>query len=210
MLCVVQFNYYICSLNGYSRIFMKSFKPNAWLLPQPVMIIGTFDADGTPNAMNAAWGGQWDMNEIMISMGSHATTENLNRTPEFTVAFATADTMIGADYVGIVSGRIQHDKIRHTGWNAVKSENVDAPLFDCFPLMLECRIKEKLNESETGCYIIAEIVGIQCDEKFLAADGKPDVEKMNLITFDPIHNGYIQLGSRIGNAFHDGKTLKQL
>ena len=82
---------------------MKNFKPKAWLLPQPVLIIGTYDTDGTPNAMNAAWGGQWDMNEIMISMGAHATTENLNRNGEFTVAFATTDTLTASDYVGIVS-----------------------------------------------------------------------------------------------------------
>lgn len=187
---------------------MKNFKPKAWMLPQPVLILGTYDADGTPNAMNAAWGGQWDMNEIMISMGSHATTYNLNRCPDFTVAFATADTMVAADYVGIVSGKTHHDKIAKTGWNAVKGENVNAPVFDCFPMTMECRIKEKLYESETGFYIIAEIVNIVCDEKYLAEDGKPDVEKMKLITFDPIHNGYIALGKRVGSAFHDGQALK--
>lgn len=90
---------------------MKNFKPQAWLLPQPVLIIGTYDSDGTPNAMNAAWSGQWDMKEIMISMGSHTTTENLKRCPDFTVAFSTDKTMIAADYVGIVSGKKCHDKI---------------------------------------------------------------------------------------------------
>ena len=187
---------------------MKNFKPQAWMLPQPVLIIGTYDADGTPNAMNAAWGGQWDMNEIMISLGSHATTDNLNRCPEFTLSFATQDTMVAADYVGIVSGKKEHDKIKKAGWNSTKAENVNAPVFDGFPMTMECRIKEKLYESETGFYMIAEILNIVCDEKYLAEDGKPDVEKMQLITFDPIHNGYIALGSRIGNAFHDGQALK--
>ena len=84
---------------------MKSFKPQPWLLPQPVLIIGTYDEQGRPNAMNAAWGGQWDMKEIMISMGKHATTENLNRQGDFTVAFATQATMTAADYVGIVSAK---------------------------------------------------------------------------------------------------------
>lgn len=187
---------------------MKDFKPNAWLLPQPVLIIGTYDADGTPNAMNAAWGGQWDMNEIIISLGSHATTDNLNRCPDFTVAFATADSLPAADYVGIVSGRKQPDKIARTGWKAIEAANVKAPLFDCFPMTMECRIKEKLYESPTGFYMVAEIVNIVCDEKYLADDGKPDVEKMHLITFDPVHNGYIELGSRVGNAFSDGGSLK--
>ncbi len=190
------------------KVIMKSFKPKAWLLPQPVAIIGTYDADGTPNAMNAAWAGQWDMNEIMISLGSHATTENLKLCPDFTVSFATVDTMTAADYVGIVSGKKVHDKVERAGWKSVKGENVNAPVFTCFPITMECRIKEKLFESESGFYLIGEIVNIVCDEAYLAEDGKPDVEKMHLITFDPIHNGYIELGKRVGNAFHDGATLK--
>ena len=132
---------------------MKSFKSTAWLLPQPVLIIGTYDKNGKPNAMNAAWGGQWDMHEIIISLGSHATTDNLAENPEFTVAFATKDTMIASDYVGIVSGRNTPDKMD-------------------------------------------------------AEDDKPDVEKMELITFDPVHHTYIQLGKTVGNAFSDGKQLK--
>ena len=177
-------------------------------MPQPVLIVGTYNEDGVANAMNAAWGGQWDAHEIMISMGSHATTENLNRQGDFTVAFATRETMVAADYVGIVSAKNEPGKMQRTGWTAVKAENVNAPVFTDFPLTLECRIKEKIDESETGYYIIAEIVNIVCKEEFLAEDGKPDVEKMGLITFDPIHNGYIALGERVGNAFADGKKLK--
>lgn len=188
---------------------MKNFKPAAWILPQPILIIGTYDADGTPNAMNAAWGGQWDRNEIMISLGSHATTDNLNRCGEFTVAFATTDTLVAADFVGIVSGRKVHDKIAATRWNTVNGENVNAPVFTDFPMTLECRIKEKISETDSGYNLIGEIVNIVCDEKYLAEDGKPDVEKMRLITFDPVHNGYIELGKRVGNAFHDGLALKK-
>lgn len=187
---------------------MKSFKAQAWVLPQPVMIIGTYNADGMPNAMNAAWGGQWDMNEIMISMGAHATTENLNRCGEFTVAFATVDTEIASDYVGIVSAKNNIDKMAATGWKSVTGEHVNAPVFECFPMTLECRIKKKLQESKTGYCIIAEIVNILCDEAFLAEDGKPDVEKMQLITYDPVHHGYIALDKKVGLAFSDGKKLK--
>lgn len=187
---------------------MKNFTPKAWVLPQPVLIIGTYNADGTPNAMNAAWGGQCDYTEIAISLGSHATTANLDRCGEFTVAFATADSLPAADYVGIVSAKTHPDKMERTGWKASRASMVDAPVFDVFPMTMECRIKEKLFESETGYFLIAEIVNIVCDERFLADDGKPDVEKMRLITFDPIHNGYIALGERVGNAFADGKKLK--
>ncbi|MBD5329871.1 MAG: flavin oxidoreductase [Bacteroides sp.] len=187
---------------------MKNFKSNAWLLPQPVLIIGTYNEDGTPNAMNAAWGGQWDYHELFISLGSHATTENLKRNPEFTVAFATVDSLPAADFVGIVSAKKDPDKMKKTGWSSEKGETVDAPVFSCFPMTMECRIKEKLYESESGFYMVAEILNIQCDEKYLGADGRPDVEKMHLITFDPINNSYIELGSRVGSAFRDGLQLK--
>lgn len=187
---------------------MKSFGPKAWVLPQPVLIIGTYNKEGKANAMNAAWGGQWDNHEIMISMGSHQTTDNLNACGDFTVAFATAETLVSADYVGVVSGRNEPSKIEKTGWSVIPSENVKAPVFTDFPMTLECRIKEKLYESESGYYIIAEIVNILVDEKYLAEDGKPDVEKMGLITFDPCHMGYIALGRKAGNAFSDGKKIK--
>ena len=147
---------------------MKSFKSTAWLLPQPVLIIGTYDKEGNPNAMNAAWGGQWDMNEIIISLGSHQTTDNLAVNPEFTVAFATAETMVASDYVGIVSGRNTPDKMEKTGWTIEKAPNVNAPIFKEFPMTLECRVKQKIDESETGYYLVAEIVNILCDEKYLA------------------------------------------
>lgn len=187
---------------------MKNFTAKPWLLPQPVLIIGTYDADGTPNAMNAAWGGQWDAKEIMISLGSHATTDNLKANGEFTLAFATVNTLIAADYVGIVSGRKVHDKIAHAGWDSYKAEHVNAPVFSVFPMTMECRVKERLYDSESGFYLIAEIVNILCDENYLAEDGNPDVEKMQIITFDPVHHGYIALGKKVGQAFSDGNMLK--
>lgn len=178
------------------------------MLPQPVLIIGTYDNNGKPNAMNAAWAGQWDAKEIIISMGAHATTDNLNNCPDFTVAFATQSTMVAADFVGMVSAKNDPDKMSKTGWTAVKAGNVNAPVFTDFPMTLECRIKQKLDESETGCYIIAEIVNILVDEAYLTDDGQPDVEKMQLITYEPVHHGYVALGKRVGNAFADGKQLK--
>ena len=187
---------------------MKSFGQRAWVLPQPVLIIGTYNSDGTPNAMNAAWGGQWDSKEIMISMGAHATTDNLARCGEFTVAFATKGTMAAADFVGIVSAKDDPLKMQKTGWTAVKASNVDAPVFTDFPMTLECRILRKIDETADGYNIVAEIVNILVDERYLAADGKPDVEKMQLITYEPVHHGYVVLGERVGNAFADGKKLK--
>lgn len=187
---------------------MKSFGQKPWVLPQPVLILGTYNNDGTPNAMNAAWGGQWDAKEIMICLGSHATTENLARCGEFTVAFATKGTMVASDFVGIVSAKNNPDKIAKTGWAAIKAENVNAPVFTDFPMTLECRILRKIDETESGCNIIAEIVNILVEENYLTEDGNPDVDKMQFITYEPIHHGYHVIGERVGNAFSDGKSLK--
>ena len=196
------------ALQGGGRPKVKSFGQKSWMLPQPVLIIGTYDKNGKPNAMNAAWGGQWDAKEIMIAMGAHSTTENLNNCPDFTVAFATKQTMVAADFVGIVSAKNDPKKMEKTGWSIEKATMVKAPVFTDFPMTLECRIKEKYDESETGYYLVAEIVNILVDEKYLAEDGNPDMEKMELIVFDPIHHGYIQLGEKVGNVFSDGKALK--
>ena len=187
---------------------MKSFGTKPWVLPQPVLIIGTYDKDGKPNAMNAAWAGQWDNGEVMISLGSHATTDNLAVNSELTITFATVETMVAADYVGIVSGRNTPDKMERTGWAIEKAPHVNAPLFKEFPMTLECRVKQKIDESATGYYLVAEIVNILCGEQYLAEDGNPDVERMGIITYDPVHHTYIRLGQTVGHACADGKQLK--
>lgn len=187
---------------------MKSFSPKPWVAPQPVLIIGTYDKDGNANAMNAAWGGQWDMKEVIISLGSHQTTDNLATGSDFTVAFATKNTLAASDFVGIVSGRNDKNKMAKTGWHIEKATQVNAPVFTDFPMTLECKVTRKIDESATGYYLVGEIVNILVDEKYLAEDGNPDIEKMQLITFDPVHHGYIVLGGKVGDAFSDGKQLK--
>lgn len=186
----------------------KEFGARPWLMPQPVLIIGTFDEKGNPNAMNAAWGGTWDMKEIVISLAKHATTDNMDLTGEFTVAFATKETLVAADFVGLVSKRKDPDKFLKTGWSYEKAPHVNAPLIKDFPMTLECRIKSKLDESETGFYLIAEIVNVLVDDRYLSEDGKPAVEKMHLISFDPTANHYIEIGNVAGDAFSAGKALK--
>ena len=155
---------------------MKSFGPKPWVLPQPVLIIGTYNEDGTPNAMNAAWGGQWDSKYIMICIGIHATTEKLARCADFTVAFATKDTMVASDFVGIASAKNDPQKMQKTGWTSVKAEDVNAPVFTDFPMTLECRILRKIDETAEGYNIVAEIVNILVDENYLGEDGKPLVD----------------------------------
>lgn len=116
--------------------------------------------------------------------------------------------MAAADYVGLVSGRKARDKVARAGLESKQAGNVDAPVFAAFPMTLECRVSKMIDESETGCYLVGDIINVLCDERYLAADGKPDVTKLNLITFDPIHNGYIRLGERVGDAFSAGNAFK--
>ena len=134
------------ALQGGGRPKVKSFGQKSWMLPQPVLIIGTYDKNGKPNAMNAAWGGQWDAKEIMIAMGAHATTDNLNNCPDFTVAFATKQTMVAADFVGIVSAKNDADKMAKAGWKCEKAEHVNAPVFtdsSIFSLMRHSKVMGK-------------------------------------------------------------------
>ena len=142
-------------------------------------------------------------------MGSHATTENLKlNNGEFTVAFATAETMVASDFMGIVSAKNDPEKMAKTGWQVEKAPNVNAPLFKEFPMTMECRIKEKIDESETRYYLVAEVVNVLCHEAYLNEKGNPDVEKMNIISYEPVNHKYIEMGKVIGDAFSCGKELK--
>lgn len=178
------------------------FGSKPWLLPMPVLIIGTYDENGVPNAMNAAWGMVSDFKEVTISLGSHKTTENLAKNGDFTVSMATEAMMTACDYVGIVSGTNVPDKFEKAGFHAVKSKHVNAPLIDELPMALECRMK-----SYTDDILVADIINVTADESVLT-DGKIDLKKLRPIAFDPVNNTYVVMGEVVGNAFSDGKRLK--
>ena len=172
------------------------------MYPQPVLIIGTYDENGVPNAMNAAWGIITDFKEITISLSDHKTTDNLKVKKAFTVSMATEDQVVACDYVGIESGRKVPDKFEKAGFHATKSEFVDAPLIDELPLALECKVK-----SFTGGILVGEIVNVSADDSVIT-DGKVDMKKLRPIAFDPFNNAYVGIGEKVGNAFSDGAKLK--
>ena len=119
----------------------KDLGAKPYLYPQLVMIIGTYDKDGNPNAMNAAWGGISEETQISICVDDgHKTAKNVVKAGAFTVSIADADNVVACDYVGIVSGNKVSDKIEKAGWHASKSEFVDAPLFEELPMALECKL----------------------------------------------------------------------
>ena len=180
-----------------------NFGAKPQMYPMPVLIIATYDENGVPNAMNAAWGVITDFNEITISLSEHKTTDNLAVTEAFTVSFATEDTVVPCDYVGIVSARKFPDKFERAGFHATKSSFVNAPLIDELPMALECKVKSFENGILTG-----EIVNI-CAEESILTDGKPDPAKLRPITFDPVNNTYIGLGAVVADAFKCGAELKE-
>lgn len=181
----------------------KNFGKKPWVYPQPVLMIGTYDENGTPNLMNAAWGGQYGANTVMLCLSSHKTTDNIKLKGEFTVSFATAGTVIPCDYVGIVSANNEPDKLKKAGFTVVKSEFVDAPIINELPLTLECKLL-KFNEDGN---VIGEIINVSADESILT-DDNVDYKKLDAIIFDPTAAAYIRLGEKVGNAFKDGAKLK--
>lgn len=179
-----------------------NFGAKPFIYPMPVLIVGTYDENGVPNAMNAAWGTITDMNEITISMSEHKTTENLIKTGAFTVSIGTEDTVVACDYVGVESASKVADKFEKAGFHATKSEFVNAPLIDELPMALECKVKSYEDE-----ILIGEIVNVNADESILT-DGQIDPKKLKPIAYDPVGHTYMGLGEKVGNAFSDGMKLR--
>ena len=183
----------------------KNFGSQHWLFPQPVLMIATYNEDGTPDIMNAAWGGISDSDEISISISNtHKTAKNLLKRGAFTVSFATADQVVACDYVGLVSGNKVTDKFARAGFHAVKSEFVDAPLVEELPMALECRVRSYDTETDI---LRGEILNVSADETILT-DGKIDPAKLRPIVFDPVNHDYLELGAKAGKAFSEGNKLK--
>ena len=183
----------------------KNFGAQTWMYPMPVLIIGTYDENGIPDAMNAAWGGIYDYKTVMVSLADdHKTTQNIKKTGAFTVSFATAETVVACDYVGIVSANDVPDKLEKAGFHTAKSEFVNAPLIDELPVTLECKLK-KFNEDGI---CIGEIVNVSAEEAILDEKGRIDVNKLAPIIFDGVTYDYLSFGEKVGKAFSDGKKLK--
>ena len=184
----------------------KNFGPKPLLYPQPVFILAAYGEDGTPNAMNAAWGGISEDNEVSICISAgHKTTANILARKAFTVSMATADYVTACDYVGIVSGNKVPDKFARAGFHATKSEFVDAPLIDELPMAVECKL---ISYDPETCRLVGEIVNVSADASVLGENGKVDPAQLKPITFDPMNNAYLVLGEKVGNAFKDGTALR--
>ena len=183
----------------------KNFGAKPILYPQPVFIIATYNEDGTPNAMNAAWGGISEENEISMCIADdHKTAKNAVERGAFTVSMGTEDTIAACDYVGIVSGNKEKDKFAKAGFHAIASGFVDAPLIAELPMAVECRLK---SYDPDTCRMVGEVVNVCADESVLTG-GKIDPAKLKPIVFDGMNHTYHALGEQVGRAFFDGLRWK--
>ncbi|MCQ2352788.1 MAG: flavin reductase family protein [Victivallaceae bacterium] len=184
----------------------KNFGPQSWLYPMPVLIVSTYDENGVPNAMNAAWGGIHDTNQLGVCIApDHKTAKNLLARRAFCVAVGDVRHVAACDYVGLVSGNEEKEKLAKAGFHTQKSQFVDAPVIGELAMTLECKLLSY--DETTGC-AVGEIVNVSADESVLDSDGKIDPVKLAPITFDSVHHRYLALGEVVGAAFRDGLKLK--
>lgn len=185
----------------------KDFGKKLIMAPLPVLIVATYDENGTPNAMNVAWGGQCTDTNIALNLSkNHKTTENLRAKKAFTVSIADKAHLVASDYFGIVSGH-KENKIEKSGMKVEKSRFVDAPVICDYPLTYECRVVS-MEECFGEVRVVGEVVNMQADASVLDDKGKVDLSKLQPLSFDSSANTYRVIGENVGKAFKDGAQLK--
>ena len=178
------------------------------IFPMPVLMVATYNEDGSVNVMNAAWGTMQERNMVVLNLTeTHKTVKNIKARGAFTVSIADAAHVAEADYFGVESGNKVSDKFARSGLTANKAETVDAPVINEFPLCLECEFVE-YQSGEYGCGVIGKVVNVTADERVMV-DGKIDMSLVNAIAFDPYTHGYYRVTERVGEAFQDGLKLKK-
>ena len=178
------------------------------IFPMPVLMVATYNEDGSVNVMNAAWGTMQERGTVALNLSEgHKTVKNIKARGAFTVSIADADHMVEADYFGVESGNRAADKFARSGLTASKAESVDAPVIHEFPLCLECEFIE-YQDGEYGCGVIGKVVNVTADDSVMV-NGQLDMSRVNAIAFDPYTHGYYKVTERVGEAFKDGLKLKK-
>ena len=178
------------------------------IFPMPVLMVATYNEDGSVNVMNAAWGMMQARDTVALKLGKNRTTmQNIKTRGAFTVSIADAAHLTEADYFGVESGNEVADKFARSGMTAEKAETVDAPVIKEFPLCLECEFIE-YQDNAYGCGVIGKVVNVTADESVMV-NGKIDMSLVNAIAFDPYTHGYYKVTERVGEAFKDGLKLKK-
>jgi len=172
--------------------------------PMPVLMVAAYDKDEKVNVMNVAWGQICDEDKIILFIGEGKKTWlNIRESRAFTVALADEAHMDAADFFGIASGNKMTDKFERTGYHAVKSANVHAPVIEEFPLVMECELLEFLKTDHVSG-IVGKIVNVKAEETVLDEKGKVDPEKLHALMFDQFKNGYYTTGIKAGQAWNAG------
>lgn len=177
------------------------------IFPMPVLMIATYNDDGSVDVMNAAWGTMQERGNVVLNLTeSHKTVQNIKKRGAFTVSIADAKHVIEADYFGVVSGNKEPAKFAKSGLTASRAENVDAPIVNEFPICMECEFIE-YQRNEYGCGVVGKVVNITADDSVMV-DGEIDMSLVDAIAFDPYTHGYYRVTERVGEAFSDGLKLK--
>lgn len=177
------------------------------IFPMPVLMVATYNEDGSVNVMNAAWGTMQERGTVALNLTeTHKTVQNIKARGAFTVSIADAAHVVEADYFGVTSGNKIPDKLGKAGLTASRAEKVDAPMINEFPLCLECQFIE-YQSNDYGCGVIGKVINVTADERVMP-DGKLDMSLVNAIAFDPYTHGYYRVAERVGEAFKDGLKLK--
>lgn len=178
------------------------------IFPMPVLMVATYNEDGSVNVMNAAWGTMQERGIVALNLTeTHKTVKNIKARGAFTVSIADAAHVTETDYFGVESGNRAADKFARSGLTAGKAEMVDAPVINEFPLCLECEFIE-YQDGEYGCGVIGRVVNVTADESVMAG-GRINMSLVNAIAFDPYTHGYYKVTERVGEAFKDGMKLKK-
>lgn len=177
------------------------------IFPMPVLMIATYNEDGTIDVMNAAWGMMLESDYVVLNLSdTHKTVKNIKNRKGFTVSLADAKNVKVADYFGVVSSNNEPNKFEKSGLTATKSELVNAPIINEFPVCMECEFIE-YQDDEYGCGVIAKVVNVSAEENVMK-DGNVDITLLDAIAFDSFTHGYYKIGRRVGDAFKDGLELK--
>ncbi len=177
------------------------------IFPMPVLMVGTYDENGKVDVMNAAWGQVCDNDRIILSLTeSHKTVKNIKLNKAFTVALADRAHVEVADYFGIVSGNNAEDKFERTGYHAVKSEKVNAPIIEEFPIVMECELAEII-DTDSIYGVVGKILNTKVEEDALSENGKVDVRKLDALMFDQFQSGYYTVGEKVATAWNAGLDL---
>ena len=185
----------------------KNIKTTEAIFPMPVLMIATYNEDGTIDVMNAAWGMMIDRNIVALNLTeTHKTVKNIKQRKAFTVSIADSNHVVEADYLGVVSGNNTPNKFENSGLTAIKSENVDAPIINEFPICMECEFIE-YQDSQYGAGVIGKVVNVTADEKVMNGENI-DINLINAIAFDPYTHGYYKVQERVSEAFNDGNKIK--